>query len=97
MSWSNSLILRRTADAVGIGQPVVEQHQVDAFGELLQRGLAGIGLEHVVPLGLEALGQRPANQASSSTTRIVALGMMRFQTLPWDCSGDAGSDSPDYA
>ena len=62
MSWSNSLILRRIVDAVGVGQPVVEQDEVDALGKLLQRGASGLGLEHLVPFRLEALGQRPADQ-----------------------------------
>ena len=56
------LDLAEDRDPVGVGQPIVEQDQIDAFGEPLHGRLTGVGLEHVVSLGLEAFGQRPADQ-----------------------------------
>ena len=56
------LDLPQDGDAVGVGQPIVEQDEIDALGQLLHGGAPGVRLEHVVSLGLEAFGQRPANQ-----------------------------------
>ena len=52
----------KDADAVGVRQPVVEEHQVHAFLDLLEPALAGLGLEYLVALGLQPLRQGPANQ-----------------------------------
>ena len=49
-------------DAVDVGQLVVEQHEIDAVGDALERLLAGRRLHHVVPVGPQALDQRPADQ-----------------------------------
>ena len=51
------LRLAQDGDAVGIGQPIVEKNQVDAFRKFVQGGASRFGFEHVVPFGLEALGQ----------------------------------------
>ena len=56
------LDLPQDGDPVGVGKPIVEQDQIDALRQLLQGGAPGIRFEHLVSLGLEALGQRPANQ-----------------------------------
>ena len=63
MSWIELLDLAQDGHAVGIRQPVVEQHEVDALLELLERRLAGAGLEDLVAVGLEPLAQRPADQS----------------------------------
>ncbi len=56
------LDLAKDADAVSVRQAVVEEDQVDAFGELFQGGLPGVGFEDFIPFRLQALRQRPANQ-----------------------------------
>ena len=62
MSWIELLDLAQDRDAVRVRQAIVEQDQIDALLELLERGAAGVGFEHVVAVRLEALGQRPADQ-----------------------------------
>ena len=62
MSWSNSLILAQHRDAVGIGKAIVEQDEIHALGKLLEGGASGLRLEHLVPVGLQAFAQGPANQ-----------------------------------
>ena len=56
------LDLPQNGDSVRVRKPIVEQDEIDALGEFLHRGASGIRFEHLVPLGLEAFGQRPANQ-----------------------------------
>ena len=56
------LHLAKHRHAVGVGQPVVEEHEIDAFGELLERGFPGVGFEDVVAFGLEAFAERPADE-----------------------------------
>ena len=50
--------------AVTVGKPVVEQHQIDTLCAPGQRLGGGSGLDNVVTFGLEAFGQRPANRAA---------------------------------
>jgi hypothetical protein len=50
-------------DPVDVRQLVVEQDQIDAFVQAIQRLTAGFGFEHFIAFSFEALGQRPANQA----------------------------------
>ena len=56
------LDLAEDRHAVGIRKLVVEQDEVDALAELLECTGAGAGLEDLVTLALEALGQRPPDQ-----------------------------------
>ena len=56
------LHLAENRDAVGIGEPVVEQDQVDPLRKLVQRAAPGVGLEHVIALRPQTLGEGPANQ-----------------------------------
>ena len=49
------LDLSKHADAVCVRQPIIEKHQVDAFGEFLQGGFPSLGLEDFVALGVEPL------------------------------------------
>ena len=61
MSWSYS-DLAQHRDAVGVGELVVEQDEVDALAHLLERPRARLRLEDLIALTLEPLGQRPADQ-----------------------------------
>ena len=56
------LRLAQDGDAVGIGKPIVEKNQVDAFRKFVQGGASRFGFEHVVSFGLEALGKRPTDK-----------------------------------
>ena len=56
------LHLAQYRHAVGVGQPVIKENEIDAFGELLERGFPGLGFEDVVAFRLEALAERPANE-----------------------------------
>ena len=49
------LHLLQNADAVRVRQPVVEQHQVDAFRQLLQGSRPGVGFDDLVALGRQPL------------------------------------------
>ena len=49
-------------DPVDVGQLVVEQDEIDAGGDPLERLLAGRRLDHVVSVGAQAFDQRPADQ-----------------------------------
>src|SRR5207249_3630459 len=56
------LQLPEDRQAVHVGQPVVQEDEVHAFLELLERLAAGARLEDVVALRAQPLPQRPANQ-----------------------------------
>ena len=56
------LDLAQHRHAVDVGQLVVEQHQVDAVGDAIERLLAGRRLDDLVAVGAQPLGERPANQ-----------------------------------
>ena len=56
------LELLEDGQAVEVGQPVVENREVDARGGLLDGRLAVLGLEHVVAGRAQTLGDRPADQ-----------------------------------
>ncbi len=56
------LDLAQHRDAVGIGKAIVEQDEIHALGKLLEGGASGLRLEHLVPVGLQAFAQGPANQ-----------------------------------
>ena len=47
---------------VPVGQPIVEQDQIDAVPALGERLGGGCGLDDAVPFALETVGQRPANE-----------------------------------
>ena len=49
-------------DAVHVWQLVVEQHEVNVFMNPLERLRAVLGLEHVITIGGQPLGQRPSDQ-----------------------------------
>ena len=56
------LDLPQHRQAVGVGQPVVEQHQVDPFVMLLERFGGRLRLDHAVAFLREPIVQRPADQ-----------------------------------
>jgi hypothetical protein len=56
------LDLPEDRDPVAVRQPIVQEDEIDAFGQQRQRGGAGLRLEDLVPLELEALAERPADQ-----------------------------------
>ncbi len=56
------LDLLQHREAVGIWQPVVEQHQVDPFAVLLERLGGRLCLDHAVSFLREPIVQRPADQ-----------------------------------
>jgi hypothetical protein len=56
------LDLAQHLEAVGIGQPIVEQHEIHGRTALREGFLGCRRLEHLVPLLREPLGQRPTDQ-----------------------------------
>ena len=62
VSGSASLIFFSTVRPSPVGQPVVEQHEIDPFAMLLERLGGRLRLDHAIAFLREPIVQRPANQ-----------------------------------
>ncbi len=56
------LHLTQDGQAVRVRQAVVQEHEIDAFLELLQSRLAIGGFPDLIPVALQPLAERPANE-----------------------------------
>ena len=57
------LDLSQDRQAIGIGQRVVEEDEVDTVDDLIERRPARAGLDDLIPLGHQPFGQRPADRS----------------------------------
>ena len=57
------LDLSQDRQAIGIGQRIGEEDEVDTVDDLIERRPARPGLDDLIPLGLQPFGQRPADRS----------------------------------